>query len=264
MKSSINIGLNLSAHTLQYANLYGVANDHDYLAKSLYQSSVDSINNVNEAQRMKIEQQTRGQSSTKVWFEARKSRITASRIKEVITAMRTSITKNAPCSKVPAKFNFKTQDLSNIPPVAWGRSQEPEAFKAFIEQYTGQKHFSLCGLFIDKSRNFLAASPDGICCCGSVILEIKCPYSIRNDEPTKAKFLDENGNLLKTHKYFYQVQFQLHTSNARLCHFIVYTTVGIHHCDVVYETLFMEDQLKIVDQFYKNVFCEVYCQTFGF
>ena len=45
------------------------------------------------------------------------------------------------------------------------------------------------GLMISSSHPFLAATPDGIVdctCCGMGILEIKCPYCIRQDDPGTA------------------------------------------------------------------------------
>ena len=70
-----------------------------------------------------------------------------------------------------------------------------------------------CGMFLLKFYSYVAASPDGIVTCkchGKSIIEIKCPYSIRD------KFINQNiisncdflclkNNeivLSETHKYF--------------------------------------------------------------
>ena len=63
-------------------------------------------------------------------------------------------------------------------------------------------------IFLAKSLNyliheeyqFLAATPDGIIeceCCGQGVLEIKCPYCIRDGEPDLANFLND-GSLPKS------------------------------------------------------------------
>lgn len=74
------------------------------------------------------------------------------------------------------------------------------------------------GLFVDKSYHFLAASPDGLI-EDDAIIEIKCPYTIKDLTPEdsiqcgKLKFATvTDGKLkLKTNdKYYYQIQGQLY------------------------------------------------------
>ena len=85
------------------------------------------------------------------------------------------------------------------------------------------QNFSLSdnGLVIST---YLGASPDGIIdcsCCGSGIIEVKCPYKYRDVNPwqinDKKSFLqlDNDGKLsLSTiHDYYYQVQGQLSICN---------------------------------------------------
>ena len=104
---------------------------------------------------------------------------------------------------------------------------------------THQK-FSLSdnGLFISKDYPYLGASPDGLIdctCCGSGIVEIKCPYKYKDVNPRqindKKCFLqlgkDGNISLSMTHDYYYQVQGQLAICNKPYCDFICWTTKGI-------------------------------------
>ncbi|XP_021707570.1 uncharacterized protein LOC110678675 isoform X1 [Aedes aegypti] len=261
---SLNSGLNLSIHTSRKANIHGLANDHFYLRKSLFETTVEDINYVDENKASQLEQNTMGQNGNKSWFEARRSRITASNIKGICTAIRTSCTQNKACSVTPARYNFEAKDLSKIPAIAWGKSREKEAFQLFQAQNLSSKTFRECGLFIDLSRHYLAASPDGICCCRAEIIEIKCPYKIRFQEPTKADYLNDSGHLIRSHQYYYQVQFQLHVTRAKKCHFVVYTTKGIHVTTIPYDINFINSILPSLDKFYKEVFCEEYCKKFGF
>ena len=81
------------------------------------------------------------------------------------------------------------------------------------------------GLLISEHCNFIAATPDGVIscdCCGSGILEIKCPFVTKDDHPDMAQFL-ENGSLPKDHQYYYQVQTQLSVSGAEFADFVVCT-----------------------------------------
>lgn len=92
----------------------------------------------------------------------------------------------------------------------------------------------LAGLFVDFDLPYLAASPDGLVGDDSII-EIKCPFSIKDFTPMEAynekklKFMEIQSNnliLKKTHIYYYQVQGQLHITNRQFCYFIVWTLKG--------------------------------------
>lgn len=70
---------------------------------------------------------------------------------------------------------------------------------------------------------FVGASPDGIVncsCCGSSVVEIKCPYTCKNKKIYKFSVNisfneDESGSfkLKENHQYFYQVQMQIKLLN---------------------------------------------------
>ena len=88
-------------------------------------------------------------------------------------------------------------------------------------------------IFLAKSLNyliheeyqFLAATPDGIIeceCCGQGVLEIKCPYCIRDGEPDLANFLND-GSLSKSHQHYYQTQTQMFLCNVEYGDFVVCT-----------------------------------------
>ena len=59
-------------------------------------------------------------------------------------------------------------------------------------------------------------------CCGHGVIEIKCPYCIKDEDPGTASCL-LNGKLSEKHAYFYQVQTQLFTSSAGYADFIIAT-----------------------------------------
>lgn len=90
------------------------------------------------------------------------------------------------------------------------------------------------GLFVDPELPFLAASPDGLIEKDSII-EIKCPFSIRESTPenafieNKIKYLekkDEKLVLKKSHDYYFQVQGQLHITQKNYCYFVIWTPKG--------------------------------------
>ena len=67
------------------------------------------------------------------------------------------------------------------------------------------------------------------------IIEVKCPYSIRNlsfSDPDYKKhhlpYLDHELNLLKTHEYYHQIQGELYATDAPWCDFVVWTVKDMH------------------------------------
>ncbi len=80
------------------------------------------------------------------------------------------------------------------------------------------------GLVIKRSQPWLCASPDSLVKIGEdlIVLEIKCPSSCREKE-IKVPYL-KNGELVKSDKYYTQVQLQLYCCNLKKAHFFVYSS----------------------------------------
>ena len=85
-----------------------------------------------------------------------------------------------------AKLISRDKDLSKLPAITWGIENEKNGLKTFYAE-EACKHEKVklqpCGLYIDKTRPFIAASPDIIMHCkyhGESVVEIKCPQVLRN------------------------------------------------------------------------------------
>ena len=94
-----------------------------------------------------------------------------------------------------------------------------------------------CGLFIHKTVQFLAASPDGIIecdCCGRGVLELKCPFCIKDDDATVSilKYLtqktSDNLKLKEEHLYYYQCQAQMLCTQTEFADFFVWSPNSSH------------------------------------
>ena len=92
---------------------------------------------------------------------------------------------------------------------------------------------TVTGLIINTDYLHLGASPDEMTqcrCCGSGLVEIKCPFSVRNlifvpktDEiKEKLTFLSQNGKLKISHKYYIQIQGQLSIADQYFCDFVIW------------------------------------------
>jgi hypothetical protein len=81
--------------------------------------------------------------------------------------------------------------------IDWGKKHEPTALAAY-SALTGAD-IRPCGIYIDSDENFFGGSPDGISTDGLTLIEIKCPYSVRDNNPSAVGYL--SGNMLnKQHK----------------------------------------------------------------
>ena len=100
----------------------------------------------------------------------------------------------------------------------WGIEHEADA-KIAIERQLGGSILN-CGLFVSKSHSFIGASPDGI--YDDCLVEIKCPFILRESEPTDfsnlskqqkwnfcSKITPDGLRLKKNHNYYCQVQVQM-------------------------------------------------------
>ena len=193
-----------------------------------------------------IEENIRDQSAIKFWFQYRAGRVTASQFR---AAAHTDL--NQPSLSLIKRicyleaFKFKTQAT------AYGCEHEKAARESYAilaqEKHTNF-HIRSSGLIVDTACPHLGATPDGWVecdCCGSGVLEIKCPYSCResaiSERASEMRFClekDERGKMtLKTaHEYYYQVQAQLYLSHVNFADFVVWNKEEIF-LQQIYPTL---------------------------
>ncbi|XP_049275829.1 uncharacterized protein LOC125760140 [Rhipicephalus sanguineus] len=110
---------------------------------------------------------------------------------------------------------------------------EPEARREF-ERKVGTA-VTQVGLVISPFQPWLCASPDGLFEAGSDVklLEIKCPYSRRDDtiidHVSQQSYVNyivyEDGHLkvARSHQYYCQVQIAMYVTNTKECFFFVYS-----------------------------------------
>ena len=188
-----------------------------------------------------LEIKTRGQSDDDLWSAVRKGRLTASNHHDIFTKMNRVIkTTGIIKPKTTPLINkiFSTNDITNLDPIEWGKLNEVVALNEFlITEATKHGNFKVnkCGLFLDYKKPYIGASPDAVASCkchGFCVVEIKCPFNIRdkllteNDSECSFLELHEMGNiqLKRSHKYYTQVISQIALAKAQLCDFVVLTS----------------------------------------
>lgn len=177
---------------------------------------------VDEKDVARIEKETIGQSVNENWNLHRKIRITASKCHRVATLQETT----SPTKAIQEILHYK--QIPQTRAMKEGLLREHSIIAEYIKTKKMAKQnveVKPCGLFISKSHNFLAASPDGLVCDvdspdpnSSGLVEAKLVFLEENETLCQALvrkriFLPDptDGQLVINvkHKYHFQVQQQM-------------------------------------------------------
>lgn len=207
-----------------------------------------------------IEAETRLQAKCKTWHIYRSGRITASKFKR---CCRTNIDKPS-LSLIdicyPVMYQYKVRALD------YGCNHEKYAIRDFtIAMKKKHQGFEVkkVGLVVNPKWPYFGASPDGMCnceCCESALLEVKCPYCVRDsvvsDLTFKNSFLKTIGDqlLLKTdHAYYYQIQMQLALTERNCCYLVVWTKQNFETIKVHFDEPFWLQKRAEAENFFQQV-----------
>ncbi|XP_053168488.1 uncharacterized protein LOC128352187 [Hemicordylus capensis] len=215
-----------------------------------------------------IERVTRGQRTNPEWHKWRENRITAS----VAPRIASSKFANGRSSEVPQSYLkavVESGSTVQTPAMSWGIRNEKKAVEAYeaLKSSKANKPVKVddCGLFIDKSKAWLAASPDGIVREADTgkelgVLEVKCPYKHRDKTMTeackdKAFCLEKEGDsfsLKKTHPYYTQVQCQMGVTGLGKADLVVHTNKETVITPVDFDPAFWETTVSKLEKFYTD------------
>ncbi|XP_016851173.2 uncharacterized protein LOC103279721 [Anolis carolinensis] len=215
---------------------------------------------------VEIEQKTRGQRNNPEWYLCRENRITAS----VASKIANSKFANGRTSEVPQSYLkdvTRSGPRVQTPAMSWGIRNEKKAVESYEALKSRESHKAVkvddCGLFIDKEKPWLGASPDGILKEAKTgkeigIVEVKCPYKHRDKTVTeackdKAFCLEKKGDsysLKKTHPYYTQVQCQMGVTGHDKADLVVYTNKETAIAPVDFDPDFWENTVPKLEKFY--------------
>ena len=155
---------------------------------------------------------------------------------------------------------FSTSKMKMTPALQHGVNHEGDAKKYYVKAMKKKIKMDEPGLVLSGEHGWVGASPDGIrkcSCCPDTSMEIKCPFKGYNMGPKDAFLLDtvsgkveNNGNYLKIHLYYFQVQTGTAVCNLTQCDFIVFTIKGIHIVKVSFDKDFWNSIIDTVKTFY--------------
>lgn len=207
-----------------------------------------------------LENSTQQQTTSDLWHNERRTRLTASKFGEICKKIASLNTRNTNITDNFLKSVYNPSRFSTAA-TSYGNLNEKAAIKLYMKETNSSVH--RCGLVVNPAAPFLGASPDGIVCnadaCG--LIEVKCPYTARDLSicvavEKIANFhlqlcpLTGNFTLKDTHNYHYQVQGQLLVTGLPFCDFVTLTKQGISINKIFPNKQFMQDMYSKLFQFH--------------
>ena len=205
-------------------------------------------------QEQNLAEATKDQANSALWKAHRKGRITASNSYRILNF-------RAPASVLRKIMQYDCSDLSWVPSIKWGVSNEANAKDQYCKYMEG-KHknfqFENTGLHLFTDCPFIACSPDGLARCdchGIFLVEVKCPFKYKDVMPTHPTALqdtqyclDGQGNLKQKHPYYCQVQTQMLVTSVEVCDLVIWTSSGMHIISVPRDCDYINSlKLKLTD-----------------
>ena len=138
---------------------------------------------VTAEQAKEVESATREQAKSKVWYRFRAGRITASKVKSVC---KTNINMASPAQSLIKGFCYPESSKFSSEARRLGCDHEKAAINQFMEHtkpFRDDLIVEESGFIINPKYPHIRTSPDGVVscnCCGTLVLEVKCPHCSRN------------------------------------------------------------------------------------
>lgn len=189
---------------------------------------------------MKIENRQYHQQAALELSAERKGRITASAVGAILGLSKFSTPDDVLRRMVREHFSAEPEFSGNIA-TRWGHDNEPQAI-ADAEQFCGKI----------TTHDFVSCEIDGVLCGASpdgvseqnCLVEIKCPYSFREQSVIAADFLWSHP------EYYAQMQWQMICADKPVCLFVVWTTMGIDFARVELEQNWLEKNMPRIKAFW--------------
>ncbi|XP_062582511.1 uncharacterized protein LOC134244264 [Saccostrea cucullata] len=184
-----------------------------------------------------IREGTFGQSSNQMWKYQRLGRLTASMFYKAYH-YKGGKENNSIVKSCLGKYGDFTTKATQ-----YGIEKEAIARTQYVDKMFNLHTSFLCeetGLHLNPQFPYLGASPDGLVkckCCQQGVLEIKCPFSMRDLTPEEAltklpSFRESNGKMELIQNvnspYYIQMLGQMGICKAPYCDLVLYTTKGIY------------------------------------
>ncbi|XP_077485434.1 uncharacterized protein LOC144095641 [Amblyomma americanum] len=208
-----------------------------------------------------IEQSTRHQAKSGLWWQHRVGMITASIAYSVFTRVKTLRTKMEPHDLRPLLKKVMRQTNVCTAAMRRGSMLEESAKKFYAQQQQSQQKDLIvtnCGLIVMDGRPYIGASPDGLVQCQRCpkrVLAVKCPESLekflmkiteKNDKATTEK-------LKRASTYFCQIQVQMGLAGLKQGELFVFLNDEKNMCiPVPFDEEYFRDVVERSTYFFKE------------
>lgn len=182
---------------------------------------------------------------SKAWFEMRNRRVTASSVGAVLGLDPFRNRDDVMRAMVREALGAESEFTGNVA-TEYGQYHEAGAVAEF-EMETGLD-VEKCGFY--PYEDWLGASPDGLIGEGA-LLEIKCPFGLRNEEDPQFKSLDEQPH------YYAQAQIQMYCTGRSMVYFYQWTPYGTFIERKYLDKIWLNENLPILKQFYAEFLHEL-------
>ena len=203
-----------------------------------------------------IEQNTKDQHQSPLWYAVRQPRITASKAKRCLLKDTTSPTK-AVAAVLQYTANIQTKAIRE------GIEWEGKIIERY--EYISGNKVAKSGFVVSAEEPFLGASSDGVIHNGAGVIEVKKVTSKEGEsyEDTLCRlniYKRKEGQITMNpkHAYYTQVQQQMYCTGCLYCHFIVSNGTWVHVDVLSFNKPFWNDVLLNLKQFYfRHIFPEI-------
>lgn len=184
-----------------------------------------------------VRERTCEQGLSKIWYDQRNNRITASNF-HAVKKRQQRIEKGDEVDNtcLVKKLTSVARRPATVNSLRWGIDHESDALQAYKE-LEAIKHVNMTvtqtGLHIIPDVPYLAASPDALVecdCCGKGVLEIKCPYTLRDKDVNRhpPAYVTPTGLIVDEQKGYYdQITGEMAATGRTWCHFFVWTDIRL-------------------------------------
>lgn len=184
------------------------------------------------------------------WHEARKSKITGS-VSGAILGLNPYMTPEALIRRMVRDAHGLDSEFTGNIATEYGSMHEPLA----MLDYTNKTGYAVneVGFFVHPVYEWLGASPDGIVNTehGEFILEIKCPFSLRNDLLPEFKSIEAQPH------YYAQLQLEMACTGIKETHFYQWNKHGDSLEIVPFNQQWFDDAVHKLYAFYQLFLNEI-------
>ena len=203
------------------------------------------------SERNEIEQETRNQHTSALWYNIRQPRITASQTKRCLLREATSPTK-------------AISDVLQYKPFIQTRLMKEGTQNYRTVQQGNRKCYKKMWVFHFRNPPIFRGKSRGLTEKGCLV-EVKNVTSKDGESKEDTlcrlaiyKRMNDNIVLNTNHKYFYQLQQQLFCTKCTQSHFIVSNGVWLNHEVDQFDNIFWQSTFQQLEKFYfQNIFPEV-------